>query len=773
MKYKLFFVYENYKNSDVKIRIEVGLNNISKSIPPFIRNISLDELVDNVSVDQNIIVLLLNNLGQKKPPFYISGIFLSLLKIQNILHLQDTVSFTETQKLGSLKKSINICKLLPEILKTTHVVGEILCGELYITNRLNWKNNIKVRVLYEKAINSFFPRYNDLPFLLSSGEILYRDKEKEDKLLSLLKEGFSEEKMSLNLFSYDIEFLKTLNLNNWKIYIEKASGVKTSLHLKHNQYGISWFSSKEEDINENISDILLQAYLEGRNYKEFEGDILLVNKENILKKDSLAELIYNNNDGLKKLYLKQEEHCYYNIDFLISELKDLFNGTLKNYQLKGVVWLKELRCKKIGCLLADEMGLGKTVQILAHLATIKDQEYPHLIVAPTSLLPNWKHEIERFIPYWVDEIEVQPKIPNSRKKIILVSYDILRLNVTEFEKILFDTIILDEAQIVKNRNTEKYKSINLLKSEHRIILTGTPIENNIDEIWSHFLFLIPEFKLLLDKLKKDDLKKDSIEFITLSSKLLKPFILRRIKANVINDLPDKIEKNIFITLNKEEEIIYKNVRSVFAQAINAGVSGRVNSIALEGLLRLRQACVNPNMLPLSLNKTKIKISSKIETALEYILEFSKEDKKVLVFSQFVEVLNELEKHLDDFCIKKVRLDGTTKNRDIPVQLFQKDKTIIVFLISLRAGGVGLNLTEAERVILLDSWWNPSVEDQAFARAHRIGQKNNVVILRLICRNTVEEKILYLHEKKRKVIDIFEKNEAILSIDDLKGFFLDS
>lgn len=769
MKYKLFFIYEGYKNADLKVRIEVGINNISKSIPPFIRNITLVDLVNNVTRDQNDVILLLNNLGQNKPPFYISGVLLAIVSVQNLLQEQISFSFLETQKLGSLKKNKDITRFLPKPSNHPHTKGKIIGGDLYITNISNWKNNIQTRILYEGAISIFFPIYNKQPFQTHSEKILYRDKKAESSLLSHLKEVLPETEISFSLSNYDIEFLKTLKLNNWSIYLQKSPISKFPIYLKQNKYGINWFSTDKSDIpNENISELLLQAYLESRHYREIEGEIILFDKEDIVEKEkeTLTELICEH-DNLKRLYIETGDNLHESNSSLKTKLKKKFVGILRDYQLEGVAWLRGLRERSIGCLLADEMGLGKTIQILAHLAIIQNQEYPHLIIAPTSLLPNWKHEIEKFVPDFKNDLAIQPQKPISGKKIILVSYDILRLNIDIFKKVSFDTIVLDEAQIVKNRKTKKYKSIGLLNSKHRIILTGTPIENSVDEIWSHFLFLNPELKFLLTKLQSNGLKSNSIEFVKLSSKLLKPFILRRVKADVINDLPDKIEKNIYITLCEEEKIIYKNVQAVFIRAINTGITGQINSIALEGLLRLRQACVNPNMLPPSLNSSKRILSSKLNTALIYINQFCKENKKVLVFSQFVEVLNELERHLELDSIKSVRLDGSTKNRDLPVHLFQNEKDITVFLISLRAGGVGLNLTAAERVILLDAWWNPAVEDQAFARAHRIGQKNNVIIFRLICRNTVEEKIMELHEKKKEVSDIFQENKNTLSINELK------
>ena len=384
------------------------------------------------------------------------------------------------------------------------------------------------------------------------------------------------------------------------------------------------------------------------------------------------------------------------------------------------------------------MGLGKTIQIIAHLCCLGNDKH-HLIIAPTSLIYNWKNEVSRFAP-------------QLSQQLTFVSYDMLRIHLSDYLSEFYDTIIIDEAQVIKNRQTKKYQAISQLHSKHKIILTGTPIENSIDELWSHFIMLMPPMQSLYHHLHALGIQAVPEVYTTLSSKFLKPFILRREKQMVLQDLPDRIEKTVYIELNESERIKYKQVHATILQAFASGISGRISSLALEGLLRLRQACIAP----------------KYQTVLDYIETFRSEGRKVLLFSQFVSALHELEARLSSAGIHFVTLYGDTRNRDIPVRQFQSDSSITVFLISLKAGGFGLNLTSADRVILLDDWWNPAVEDQAMARAHRIGQKHNVLILRLVCKGTVEEKILQLQSQKRQTVDLFNNTSEKLTLEEIQA-----
>ena len=435
-------------------------------------------------------------------------------------------------------------------------------------------------------------------------------------------------------------------------------------------------------------------------------------------------------------------------------LSQNLNATLYPYQREGVLWLQQQRKNDHGCLLADEMGLGKTIQVIAHLCCL-NPNVRHLIIAPTSLIYNWQNEVLRFAPL-------------LKSQLTLVSYDMLRLHLDDYIHQSFDTIIIDEAQAIKNRQTKKYQAVSQLHSRHRIILTGTPIENSIDELWSHMMILNPYIQGLYRRLQTMGLPSIAEAYTTLSAKLLKPFILRREKSQVLTDLPERTEKTVYIELSETERTIYNQVHTSILHALSTGISGRVTSIALEGLLRLRQACVSPNLLPQDISKHEPFVSTKFQTALGLIESFKDEKRQVLIFSQFKSALVEMEQLLLQASIRFVTLYGDTSDRSTPVQQFQSDSSFTAFLISLKAGGFGLNLTSADRVILLDDWWNPAVEDQAMSRAHRIGQQNNVLVLRLVCKDTVEEKILQLQDQKRFTVDQFNASNDKITLEEIKN-----
>ena len=389
-------------------------------------------------------------------------------------------------------------------------------------------------------------------------------------------------------------------------------------------------------------------------------------------------------------------------------------------------------------------------------------------MVPTSLVSNWDAEIERFVPSWERRVALNSREPDLSKKIHIISYELLRRNIGHYKSLHFDTLVLDEAQVLKNDGTQRHKVISQLDFGHGIVMTGTPIENAVDDVWSYFYIMMPGMRAVHDRLKKlSEGETKSEAFLKVSSKLLNPFILRRTKAEYLKELPEYVERNIYVNLSKEEREVYHTVHRVFGKALKDGTSGRVTSIALEALLRLRQACVSVNLLPRTLYKGGQRMSTKMELALAQIGQLGKED-KIIVFSQFVQALEELEEYLKERDIAYVTLYGTTSDRETPVTTFQKDADVKVFLASIKAGGVGLNLTAADYVLLLDDWWNPAVEAQAFSRAHRIGQKRNVEVVRLVCKDTVEEKILALQQQKQQTADVFNLGGGKLSKEELMG-----
>lgn len=751
MPYRLICVYETRDYLTPELRIEVNMDGKSSSLTPFIRKISLDDLYkEGVSESQKMLSLL-NHAGLQHQPFKINPKLLTISSVRLLLQKHPR-NYFQLQGKGSAKKIASPIK--GTVINNIIPVGELLCGELYINDLKEWKHRIDVRLRYTDALSCFYPTYSSIPYLTHTNSLFQRDNDKEKTILKMLGEGYDWKTATLSLKDYDTDFIKQLVEKGWKVYVVNYNKSHSSLYVHSDPSGIVWFST-EENPKSNFSQQLLDGFLHSRNYQEFNGNILLFKKNDIEKigGGTIVEDIIKYTSDIKSLYLNnlslsEEEKLEIN-----STLKQSFKASLRDYQKDGVLWLQERRKNHQGCLLADEMGLGKTIQVLAHLCCINSVN-KHLIILPTSLVYNWQNEVQIFAPQLM-------------KQLVFVSYDMLRIHIDDYITYEYDTIIIDEAQIIKNRQTQKYQAIKRLNCKHKIILTGTPIENSIDELWSHFMVLIPEMKVLYDSLRSMGISASRENYIGLTSKLLKPFILRRDKEQVLSDLPEKTEKTIYIELSNSERVVYQQIHHTILQALVAGVSGRISSIALEGLLRLRQACVSANLLPQNITASSYIESSKLKVAINYIYSFKSEGRKVLVFSQFVSALREMEKLLETSNIQYVTLYGNTRNRDVQVRTFQNDKAITVFLISLKAGGVGLNLTSADRVILLDDWWNPAVEDQAMGRSHRIGQKNNVLVLRLVCKNTIEEKILLLQDKKRQTISMFNSTNDKLTLEDIK------
>ncbi|MDW7690300.1 SNF2-related protein [Flammeovirgaceae bacterium SG7u.111] len=443
------------------------------------------------------------------------------------------------------------------------------------------------------------------------------------------------------------------------------------------------------------------------------------------------------------------------------DLSPNFNGVLRPYQKAGYNWLQFLSQYNFGGCLADDMGLGKTVQTLAMLQNEKDQgaQNATLLIMPTSLLYNWEMEAKKFTP----NLKVFCYTGSSREKnveifqdydLILTSYGIARIDSDILEEYYFNYVILDESQIIKNPNSIIAKSVSRLKSKKRLILTGTPIENTTLDLWSQLSFVNPgllggmkyfkqEYQIPIEK-KNDADKSQRLHA------LIKPFVLRRHKSQVAKDLPEKIEKVQYCDMTAEQEKEYEETKSYYRNKIlehieQKGVS-RSQIMLLQGLTLLRQLANHPKMV----NVESDSESGKMQSVLSMLETAISEKHKILIFSQFVKHLGIFKEYLDKEKVKYAYLDGATKNRQEEVDNFQSDEDMRVFLISLKAGGLGLNLTAADYVFILDPWWNPAIEAQAVDRAHRIGQENKVFTYKFITRNTVEEKILALQENKLKL-----------------------
>jgi SNF2 family DNA or RNA helicase len=459
-----------------------------------------------------------------------------------------------------------------------------------------------------------------------------------------------------------------------------------------------------------------------------------------------------------------------------------FNGTLRSYQRLGLGWLEFLREFGLGGVLADDMGLGKTVQVLAltqiHRSASKSTKLPFLVVAPRSIVYNWVDEASRFTP----KLRVAEYHGASREAlqgkfdefdIIVTTYGTLRRDVGYLATVEFDTVILDEAQAIKNATSQTAKASRLLSARHRLALTGTPIENHLGELGSIFEFLNPGMLGRLPRLEVlNGGRAPTKQELELLSRDIRPFILRRTKEQVLPDLPPKTEQILFCELREPQRELYDKLRatyqaSLLEQVEAKGVSGSAMQV-LEALLRLRQIACHPGLVDTAWEDAG---SAKLEALFEQVSEVLDEGHKVLVFSQFTSLLAYVRRQLDEDGIEYAYLDGKTQKRGEIVDRFQNDPSCNLFLISLKAGGVGLNLTAAGYVFLLDPWWNPAVEAQAIDRTHRIGQTQAVFAYRMIARDTVEEKLLKLQGTKRKLAEAIldAEGQALrdLTADDLR------
>ncbi len=437
---------------------------------------------------------------------------------------------------------------------------------------------------------------------------------------------------------------------------------------------------------------------------------------------------------------------------------------LRPYQKQGVAWLGFLRENGFGGILADEMGLGKTLETLAFLRALKHAErLPHLIVCPTSLVFNWVAEAEKFtstlkvLALHGPERHAQfDQIPAS--DLVVTSYALIRRDAERYRDLAFDTVALDEAQHIKNRQTQNAQAVKSIKARHRIVLTGTPLENSVLDLWSIFDFLMPGYlgtaKDFRERYELPIAREQNAEAQNRLARRLRPFMLRRLKAEVAPELSAKLEQVSLCELTPEQRGVYRQVLEASRQELLAAVGAqgiaRSRIVALSALLRLRQVCCDLRLLKLE-GIDPATASGKLDLFGELLEEVIDGGHRLLVFSQFVSMLTLLKEKLTGEGIEFCYLDGSTTDRAAVVERFQTDGAIPVFLISLKAGGVGLNLTGADSVIHFDPWWNPAVEDQATDRAHRIGQNKVVTSYKLIARDTVEEKILTLQNRKREII----------------------
>ncbi len=464
-----------------------------------------------------------------------------------------------------------------------------------------------------------------------------------------------------------------------------------------------------------------------------------------------------------------------------------FAATLRPYQQHGVEWLQHLASHALNGFLADEMGLGKTAQAIAHLAVEHAAgrlDRPALIVVPTSLISNWTAELRKFAPHLsvavlhgLDRHGRRDRLGDTH--VVITTYTVLARDIEQMRELSWHLVVLDEAQAIKSPDAKATRAVCQLDTRHRLCLSGTPIENNLDELWSQFAFLMPglfgerrqftkRFRTPIEKRGDEGRRAHLVRRI-------RPFILRRTKADVAAELPPKHTILRRITLAPAQRELYETIRGTLHDSVRAQVAERSLAasriVVLDALLKLRQACCDPRLVKLP-SAQNVAVSSKLDGLLEMLGEMIPEGRRVLLFSQFTSMLDLIKPHLAEAGIPFVELRGDTRDRAEPVRAFQAGE-VPLFLISLKAGGRGLNLTAADTVIHYDPWWNPAAEDQASDRAHRIGQDKSVFVYKLIAADTVEERIVELQGRKAELAGIAfgEGGElSSLELDDIDYLF---
>ncbi|MGM0409855.1 MAG: SNF2-related protein [Bacillota bacterium] len=583
---------------------------------------------------------------------------------------------------------------------------------------------------------------------------------KEVELEPIIEFEEVEESDEINWFEFNISYNlggKTYPRDQIRDMIRYNNKGQAYVKIDNN-YFILNEGEKEKDINKALD---LAKKDENGKYKSHFYNLLYY--KNLLEESGIE---FKGN----KVYNQLEEDISNNSLVKKEKIPEEVKNKLRDYQKEGYYWFKFLDKYNFAGILADDMGLGKTVQSLSFLKS-KDSDKAALIVCPRTLINNWGEEIDKFfsdIDYLVYHSSPE-KRDEMRKEfsdvdIIITSYSIISRDHKELKDYVFSSCILDEAQKIKNHRTKRARGVKKIKAHRKLALTGTPLENSLEELWSIFDFLMPGYlgnynrfrKEYLNPIKKENNEKKLIEL----KKRVAPFILRRKKEEVLSELPEKVINVHKVDMNSLQEDTYKEVLEELKINLEKRVAkkgfnkSRIN--VLSALTKLRQICNHPSLVLNSLDDNHS--SGKVDALLELVEDAKEGEHKIIIFSQFVQMLKIIKDRFESKKISYEYLDGSTRNRMEKVRNFNKNKNIDTFLISLKAGGTGLNLTSADIVIHVDPWWNPMVERQASDRAHRIGQDKRVFVYKLITRGTVEEKMIKLQKKKKNIFDkVIENN----------------
>ena len=698
-------------------------------------------------------------------------------------------------------------KLIPIDIELAEECSEILREECVPIMNLDWNNSvIQARIFFEYG-NYISIKSSD-ETVWNGNKFIFRDSQKEEDAYTWLTENnFEQLDGSENTFYLDdfdsiskflLKILPELS-HTWQIYYSENFS-NCARHIKPVQMKV-----KTTEENENWVEVSLDFQLDEEKITEWQHIIHavrtgreLIKLENgtLLRIDKDVQRTLSNLPGLETLnkgqyrfsrymsmmmnqllggYIEKDSDSWRELDKKLlnankvpSNVNKTLKKKLRKYQQDGVAWIQAMKDTGFNSILADEMGLGKTIQALTAVSADKKlhKEKPSLVICPKSLIDNWFNECHKFTP------ELKAKVISGSDRVldrdeilnadlIITSYALIRRDIDFYSKVDFENLILDEAQNIKNHKSQTAQACKVLNARYKLVLSGTPVENSVKEIWSLFDFLLPgllgsanDFKGRYELEISNEETAEELSSSSSSADLatrIKPFILRRLKKDLLTQLPPKQEQILYCELSAQQKNLYTAIARE-AGTIHDGDYNKKRFAVLALLLRLRQVCCHPHLIAAVKEVDKEVESSKFELLKELIYEIKSGSSRALVFSQFTSMLKIIARWLTEEGIPFEYLDGSTQNRQEKVDRFNEDETIPIFLLSLKAGGTGLNLTGADTVIHYDMWWNPQVEDQATDRTHRIGQTKAVNVIKLVVKDSIEEKVLKLQGLKRKLFE---------------------
>ena len=706
-------IFKNYKNIDIKYEdYETIISDEKTAIPQII--------IEKIAFDNSLYLKINSIISTMDYEFFIKN------KIETVLTVNELKKKLEISKINLENLSSDMFEIVKVLTKLQKSIG--LKSSYYIDN----ENFI---ILNEELAKEFVKK--ELLQLTNKYSIIGTDRLRKYNIKAV------KPKIS-GRFSYNLDYFE----GEVEVEIE---GEKFSIQQLLNNY------KKDEYIvlSDGTNALINREYIEKlqRIFKEEDGDKIKVSFFDMpIVQDMIDEKAFENDfmgnkdffEGINKLSIENAEY-------------PKLNATLRDYQKYGYKWLKYLTDNSLGACLADDMGLGKTLQAIALLSKVhEEKKKKSMVIMPKSLIYNWENEIKRFSPKL--KVGIYYGINrdfSSLKKvdIILTTYGTIRNDIENLLEQKFDLLVLDESQNIKNINSQTTKAVLLLNAKKRVALSGTPIENNLLELYSLFRFLNPEMFGSVQEFTNDYIvpiqKYSDTSTIEELRKKIYPFLLRRVKKEVLADLPDKIEKLVYVDMNDEHRRFYEERRKYYYSLLEKNTSSQGNFdkfFVLQAINELRHIVSSPEL------ESKKIISSKKEVLIENVIEAIENNHKVLVFVNYLSSIESICDSLKENKIKYLKMTGQTKDRQNLVDKFQSDSRYKVFVMTLKTGGVGLNLVSADTIFIYDPWWNTTVENQAIDRAYRLGQDKTVFAYKMIMRNTIEEKILKLQEIKNKLLD---------------------